>query len=62
MKVKYIISKNIRGIRKARGLSQKRLAELSKIDVWQFSRYKNHPDDVVYLDDPTVCKWKLYIG
>jgi transcriptional regulator with XRE-family HTH domain len=46
MELKHIISRNIRRIRKAKGLSQKRLAELSKIDVRQLSRYENRPDDM----------------
>lgn len=45
MDLKDIISGNISRIRKSKGLSQKRLSELSKIDVRQISKYENRPDE-----------------
>lgn len=44
MALEVIISKNIRRIRQERGISQRRLAEKSGIDVRQISKYENTPD------------------
>jgi len=57
--VKETISKNIRFIRQGKGLSQKRLAELSRIDVRQISKMENHP---AHLSTATLEKLANGLG
>lgn len=44
MTLEKIISKNLRIIRQSKGLSQRKLADLSDLDVRQISKYENNPD------------------
>lgn len=43
MAIEGTISRNIRLIRQRKGISQKKLAEASGIDVRQISKIENHP-------------------
>ena len=46
LSLKQIVSKNVRAIRKAQGLSQQELAAKTKLSVRYVSRIENDPPDV----------------
>lgn len=46
MELKDLVAKNVRRIREEKGLSQRELASLAKIDPRYINRLENHPQNI----------------